>query len=705
MKSQHLFIGVAVAIVLLLAGGGVLLYGLSQNNAAPIFNGETTTGANESSFGDIPGVKVTPPPSLAEIADEIQADYPELAGLLENPELGSVYKDFYLAYQNGGETTALALAEQRGILTPNDEIVMTLVLDTEDSNTLITELEAEGVTVTGNFRNLVSIAIPMKLIREKAETEDPTEIIERISNLEHVVRLELPRKAVPKQEESILGQGVNVTLANIWHSKGITGKGVKVGVLDLGFGGYEDLLGTELPQNVTVKAFGDETLFDSDVHGTACAEIVHEMAPDAELYLAFYDGSDLAFGQAVEWLIGQEVDIISNSTGSNGFSPMDGTGFSAEMVDEAYNTGIFWVNAAGNEATSHYRGAFADSDGNTIHEFFPDTEVIPFIPFGPGFDTDIVLSWDDWDNANQDYDLILMDEEGTVLAESEDYQNGQDGAIPVEGFFYEFEDNEIYLLSIENHDGEARGDATFDLFIHNGEYHPDYLVAAHSLSAPADAKGAFAVGAVNWSDDALEPYSSQGPTSDGRIKPDVVAPSVVDSASYGDEPFNGTSAAAPHVAGAAALILQAIPEFTQNPDDLVGFLESRTLDLGENGIDNVFGSGRLNLGESPGTATETEATETEVAETEGAETEATETEEAPALAENIEPASTAQPAADVGLPAQVGIPGQSSPPAADNDDSNAVGFIVLFGLCLVCLSGMLLLVLIIAAIVLNRRKR
>ncbi len=683
MKRQYVIIIVAVAAVLLLLGLGVLLYGLSQGGALPGFGPEPTP--TPATAFKIPDVEITPPESLETIAEEIRADYPELADLLENPELGSVYKDFYLAYQRGGEETALALARQRGILNDREEVEMTLVLDTEDSAPLIAELEAEGVIVKASFRNKINIAVPVSLIQEQIQAEEPDLIVERISNLEHVIRLELPQKATIKQG-AILGQGVNVTLANNWHAQGITGQGVKVGVLDLGFAGYQDLLGKELPEQVTVQAFGDDYAFDQEVHGTACAEIVHEMAPEAELYLAYYDGTDVAMGLAVEWLISQEVDIISNSTGSNGLTPMDGTGFAAELVDWAYDEGIFWVNAAGNEADVHWRGAFNDNNGDTIHDFFPDTDVLPFIPFGPGVQTQIILSWDDWASIDQDYDLGLLDNEGNLLAKSEEPQDGQPGQIPAEGFLYEFEDSEVYLLAIQNYEGRARGDATFDLFINGGLIHPDYIVVEHSLGNPADARGAFAVGAVHWADDALEPYSSNGPTADGRLKPDLSAPSVVDSASYAPEAFDGTSAAAPHVAGAAALILQASPDFS--PDDIGTFLRERAIDLGPAGPDNAFGVGRLNLGTAPETPTEPEETP-------------------PPPAVELQPTSTPRPAPAepvVGLPGQAGAGGEVSQPSAPEGDDEFLGLIVSLGLCLVCLSGLLILVLVVVGAFVMRRR-
>jgi subtilisin family serine protease len=676
MNRQTITIIVIAAIILVFIGAGVLLYGLAQGGSIPGLGSEPTPTANR--FEGFKNVDITPPPSLEELAAELRAEYPQLADLLENPELGSVYKDFYLAYQQGGQETALALAKQRGILNDRDEIVMTLVLNTEDTDNLIAELRAEGVIVTESFRNLVNIAIPVALIEAKIGQENPDLILDRIANLEQVIRIELPTKATIKQSQ-ILGQGVNITFANTWHEQGITGQGVKIGVLDLGFGGYENLLGSELPENVTVNAFGDEYAFDSEVHGTACAEIVHEMAPGAELFLAYYDGSDAAMGQAIAWLMSQNVDIISNSTGSNGLTPMDGSGFAAELVDEAHDAGIFWVNAAGNEAASHYRGQFVDSDGDNLHEFSPGTQTIPFIPFGPGFETTIILSWNDWQKADQDYELILYDAEGNVLGKSEDPQAGEVGNIPAEGFLYEFEDSEIYTLAIENYDGLARGDATFDLFIEGGEMHPDYVTAAASLSSPSDAAGAFAVGAVNWADDVLEFYSSNGPTADGRIKPDLSAPSVVDSASYAPEAFDGTSAAAPHVAGAAALVRQAFPDFS--PDEVAAFLQERAIDLGPPGPDNGFGVGRLSLGATPNDASEPEAT--------------------PPPPENVQATSTPRPpeAAAIGLPGESG--GVSS---SANGGDDLGGLIVLAGLCFMCFGAILFVGIVMVGLIVMRRR-
>lgn len=708
MNRQIIIIGIVAAAILLLAGAGALVYGLSQGGALPGL-APTPTPTSALSFDLPPGLKITPPPDLQSIAEEVRKDYPELADLLENPELGSVYKDFYLAYKEGGEEAAIALARQRGILNDKNEVEMTLVLDTEDSDALVSQLEAEGVIVKGVYRNKVNIAIPEAVIQEQVKAENPDLIVERISNLDHVIRVEISTKATPKQGKIVQGQGVNVTLANEWQAAGLTGQGVKVGVLDLGFGGYKGLLGRELPDQVTLEAFGDTENLDQEVHGTACAEIIHEMAPDAELYLAYYDGSDVAMGQAVEWLMSQKVQIISNSTGSNGLTPLDGTGFAEDLADMAHDAGIFWVNAAGNEADVHWRGTFNDSDGNTIHEFGPETELLPFLAPAE-YPVQIVLSWDDWQAVDQDYDLILADKEGNVIAKSEEPQDGGIGQMPAEGFLYVFDTEDVYTLAIQNYESQARGEATMDIFINGGLVHPDFAVAERSLSSPADAKGAFAVGAVNWADDVLEPYSSQGPTADGRIKPDLAAPSVVDSASYAPDAFDGTSAATPHVAGAAALILQAFPD--ASPDDLAAFLQEHSKDLGQPGPDNAFGAGRLSLGqpatetapaeETPAT-TEVEPGETPVL-TEHEATRVPTEEAAPTEIAEIFPTSTPRPPIEVGLPGQTGLP---EPPtqAEEAEGSAALGLIVSVGLCLVCLGGLLFVGLLVAGLFFMRRKK
>ncbi|UCD89938.1 MAG: S8 family serine peptidase, partial [Desulfobacterales bacterium] len=119
-------------------------------------------------------------------------------------------------------------------------------------------------------------------------------------------------------------------------------------------------------------------------------------------------------------------------------------------------------------------------------------------------------------------------------------------------------------------------------------------VAASSLLTPADAANVVAVGAIdyrNWTTGPIQPYSSQGPNNDNRIKPDISGPDVVSNFIFGN--FGGTSASCAHVSGGAALILSKNP--TYSVSQLKNALTSTAIDMGSLGKDNVFGSGRLNL--------------------------------------------------------------------------------------------------------------
>jgi subtilisin family serine protease len=113
-------------------------------------------------------------------------------------------------------------------------------------------------------------------------------------------------------------------------------------------------------------------------------------------------------------------------------------------------------------------------------------------------------------------------------------------------------------------------------------------------SSPANNPEAFAVGATDDAD-VLYPYSSRGPSPCGQpVYPQLVAPGVdvhtTDLYGLYADP-TGTSVAAPHVAGALALLLQAFP--AMSADRQAAALESGAADLGAAGADNDYGYGRL----------------------------------------------------------------------------------------------------------------
>jgi serine protease AprX len=124
------------------------------------------------------------------------------------------------------------------------------------------------------------------------------------------------------------------------------------------------------------------------------------------------------------------------------------------------------------------------------------------------------------------------------------------------------------------------------------------------LTTPSDAPGVIAVGAVDL-EGVLAGFSSHGPTADGRIKPDVVAPGegvvtvAVRDADY--VRLNGTSFAAPLVSGVCALIVQAQPSW--GPGQLQEALHQSAEDLGDAGPDTLYGWGLIDALKASGLQT------------------------------------------------------------------------------------------------------
>ncbi len=97
-------------------------------------------------------------------------------------------------------------------------------------------------------------------------------------------------------------------------------------------------------------------------HGNAVAEVVHDMAPAAELYLlTIFTASDLRAG--VEWMAARGITVVNRSESAPFDGPGDGTGPLDQVADEAVSKGMTWFNSAGNAAADGYwRGTWADAD-------------------------------------------------------------------------------------------------------------------------------------------------------------------------------------------------------------------------------------------------------------------------------------------------------------------------------------------------------
>jgi len=281
---------------------------------------------------------------------------------------------------------------------------------------------------------------------------------------------------------------------------------------------------------------------------------------------------------AVTYCLSSGIDIINHSLGWYNTNFYDGTGTIAEIAQRAVSGGILWVNAAGNEAESHWEGLF--TDGNS--DGWLDQNVTFYATAGS--QVVLFLTWNEWPQASTDYDLYLFDPSSNLVASSTKHQTGTEE--PTESIQVPATASGIYTVRIQ-----GAGSRSLELFNLYQSVSP--VVAASSILAPSNASNVIAVGALGHSQyttGPIQPYSSQGPSNDGRAKPDLVAPDSVTTGTSPYTTFPGTSGAAPHVSGAAALLLSQTPTLSEFA--LRAQLLSQTVPMGSA---NVYGNGRLSL--------------------------------------------------------------------------------------------------------------
>ena len=132
----------------------------------------------------------TPRPTATPSIEQLRAQYPEIALLLDNPEVQSVYKDLLVIYQQGGQQSVVNYARQHGILTNSGEMRAALTLDTEDTAPVVARLQELGVKVISTSGSRIEIAVPFSLLR--AQASRPGAILNQLTQLEHVVGLVPP---------------------------------------------------------------------------------------------------------------------------------------------------------------------------------------------------------------------------------------------------------------------------------------------------------------------------------------------------------------------------------------------------------------------------------------------------------------------------------------------------------------------------------
>ncbi|MFZ5477085.1 MAG: S8 family serine peptidase [Myxococcota bacterium] len=356
--------------------------------------------------------------------------------------------------------------------------------------------------------------------------------------------------------------------AESWHARGEGGKGVKVAVFDVQFFNaavWADELGDVATHDCQAHRSCDvemDTLrprysFEEGSHGVACAEVIRDLAPEAELHLVRVNG-ETTLQNAAEWAVREGIDLVSMSMSFFHNSFHDGSGPVNEAVDTLTRGGVLLVNSAGNYATEHWSGDFVDADGDGAMEFPWGSAFLP-VYWGEGGNT-LQVAWDQFGSCGDtDLDVYVFDEQGDLLGRGEASQDPTaDHCSPIERVSFDAPRTDWYYVMVVRYAGDPV--VPVAIWGRGGEV---WRTTPGSLADPASHHAAFTVGAVRatgYLENGAESFSSEGPSVAGVPKPDIAGPDGLTTAVYGSVGFYGTSASTPAVAGALALLLGEDPD-------------------------------------------------------------------------------------------------------------------------------------------------
>ena len=421
---------------------------------------------------------------------------------------------------------------------------------------------------------------------------------------------------------------------------GLDGTGVRVGVISDSFdslgGASGDAASGDLPGNVTVLHEGagaDE--------GRAMLQVIHDVAPGAQLLFAAAGATQQVFADRIRELALAGADIIVDDV-TFPAAPMFQDGPAARAVDEVVAAGVVYFSAAGNLGRQSYESAYRGGDnlGSSgtgliptsanflAHDFDPGAGVDYFQSVSlPAGRTTFSFQWVDryasagGPGARIDMDVAVFDENGVFLMTIGGF-NSNVGGDPVEVFEVDAgTTGGRYQLALGKFSVNSPDPVLVKyVAFADGFVQDEYDTQSSTVFGHANATDSATVGAARYSDTprfGTDPgiartFTGRGGTpvftfdangdptgSATRTEPRFVAPDGVNTTFFGatdDEPdgrpnFTGTSAAAPHAAAVAALMLQA--NRTLTPAQVIDTLAATALDLGAPGFDFDTGAGLI----------------------------------------------------------------------------------------------------------------
>ena len=532
-------------------------------------------------------------------------------------DLGMLYHEHRDFRQRGGARVLKhKFRSSRKLIRIKDEKVTIDAVAAGDVDQLVRKLETLGMENTAVFGRMVSGRLPIAALEQASRLN----------------ALKLARSAYAMtMAGSVTSQGDAAMLADDARTAfGVDGTGVTVGTLSDSYdclgGAAGDVSTNDLPSGVQVLA--DETGCGSGTdEGRAMMQIVHDVSPGAyqAFHTAFGGTADFANG-IIELATIAGADIINDDV-IYFAEPMFQDGVIAQAVDSVKAMDVAYFSAAGNQDDQSYEAVYRDSgvpgnfSGGTRHDFDPGASVDTLMQVSISGNTQVIFVFQ-WDQpafsvsgapgSASDIDIVLYSASGQALAAGSDNNLGGD---PVEVFAYTTSGGptKTYQIGIEHFSGPFPGKVKFAYF--GSMTINEFNTNSSTSYGHANAAGAQAVGAARYSRTPAfgvspplrEAFSSKGgtpilfdtsgnPVNILRQKPDFVAPDGGDNTFFGSDyegngspNFFGTSAAAPHAAGMAALLKEY--DNALDADGIYAAMQDTAIDMDAAGPDFFTGYG------------------------------------------------------------------------------------------------------------------
>lgn len=409
---------------------------------------------------------------------------------------------------------------------------------------------------------------------------------------------------------------------------GVDGSGVSVCAMSDSVEELGDLQAAgELPPGVTVLP-GQAGTGTSE--GTALLEIIHDIAPGAQLFFATGLGGPAQMAQNILDLAAAGCDVIVDDVLYLGEAVFQDD-IIAQAVEQVAAQGVLYFSSAGNSGnlasgeSGVWEGVYSPTTlptpvaGQSAHDFGGGNNGNQITEDAQNDAPLFTLQWNDPVGASDnDYDFFLLDDSlSNVIAASTNTQDGND--FPIEFLVSGGVDDTGNRLVVALQNGAAR---FLHVNTHRGrlEIGTDGQIFGHPAAASAIAVAAVQVpagGGAFTGNESVEPFSSdgprriffeangtpardaEGPTKGGgdnvppvtRQKPDITAADGVSTASSNFPTFFGTSASAPHSAGISALLRQLDSASSQSAAQLRDLFASSSLDIEDPGFDDISGLG------------------------------------------------------------------------------------------------------------------